>query len=403
MNGAKQIIKKELNRVFGDKKMLFSLFLLPVLIMVGMCYLMGNLVSNMEADVEEHVPVVYIQEAPEGFQEFLSTSGYNASLNFISADESTDAIKDDIVNGKADLLVTFEKGFVDSINSYTEGAAIPEIKTYYNPSEEYSSTARTNFLSMVLEPYRQNLLSQRISDLNSILIFNVDLDVNASVVMDDEKASGEALGMLLPYFITMLLFAGVMSLAVDAITGEKERGTMASMLLSPVSRSEIVTGKLVSLALLSSLSAIIYAVGMIFALPRMMGNSAGDMSISITPLQIVQLLLIMVTLVFFYVSIVTIVAVYAKTVKEANTYVSPLYILVIVAGMITMYSGNSTPDTAMFAIPVYGSALCIQNIMTGELQMAQFAVNIASTIAISLLLTAGITKAFNSEKVMFNA
>lgn len=403
MRGAKEIIKKELNRVFGDKKLIFSLFILPVALMVGMCFLMGNLMESMEDDVDAHVPSVYIQNAPEELNDAIAAAGFQADITYLTTEDSLDTIKDDIINGNKDLLVTFDDGFMDKIQSYTDGAEIPEVRTYYNPSEEYSSTARTNFVTMVLEPMKQSLLTDRIGNLDNITIFNIDLDLTASQIMDDEKASGKALGMMLPYFITMLLFAGVMSIAVDAITGEKERGTLASMLVSPVRRVEIVTGKLVSIAILSSISAIIYAISMVFALPKMMGGMSGDINISLTPLQIIQLVVIMLSLVFLYVSLVSIVSVYAKSMKEANTYVTPMYILVIVAGMITMFSGNTTPDTKMFAIPVYGSALCIQNIMEGDLLMSQFLAAVGGTILLGILVTAGIVKAFNSEKVMFNA
>lgn len=403
MRGAREIIKKELNRVFGDKKLIFSLFILPVALMVGMFFLMGNLSDSMENQVNAHVPSVYIQNAPEGLEDFVKTSGFEADITYLKTDANLDEVKDNIINGKKDLLVVFDESFKESIVNYQEGNAIPEVKTYYNPSEEYSSTARTNFVDMVLDPLKQVYLTDRIGNLDNITIFNIDLDTEASQLIDTQKASGKVLGMMLPYFVTILLFSGVMSIAVDAITGEKERGTLASMLVSPVKRVEIVTGKIISIAILSSISALIYAVSMVVALPKMMGEMSSEMSVSLSPLQIIQLILIMLSLVFLYVSLVSIVSVFAKTMKEASTYTMPMYVLVIVAGLITMYSGNTSPDTVMFAIPVYGSSLCIQKIMEGDLLMSQFLPSIAGTVILGLLLTAGIVKAFNSEKVMFNA
>ncbi|WP_310603041.1 ABC transporter permease [Anaerosporobacter sp.] len=403
MRGAREIIKKEMVRVFGDKKLIFSLFILPVALVVGMCFLMGNLMETMENDVDAHIPSVYIQNAPEGIENVIEAAGFQGDITYLKAGESLDIIKDDIVDGKKDLLVYFEEGFVESIQNYTEGSAIPEVKTYYNPSEDYSATARNIFVATVLEPMRQALLTSRIGNLDNITVFNIDLNYEESRLMDTQKASGKALGMMMPYFIVMMLFAGVMSVGVDAITGEKERGTLASMLVSPVKRVDIVIGKITSIAILSSISAVIYAISMVFALPQMMGEMAGEISISLSPLQIIQLLVVMLSLVFLYVALVSIVSVFAKTMKEANTYVTPMYIVVIVVGMITMLSGNSKPDTTMFAIPVYGNALCIQNILTGELLMPQFLLAIGGTVLVGAIVTAGIVKAFNSEKVMFNA
>ena len=80
------------------------------------------------------------------------------------------------------------------------------------------------------------MLSQRVADMNGLQIFTVNSDNKDMIVQDDQKASGKALGMMLPYFITILLFAGAMGIGTDMIAGEKERGTMASLLVTPVKR-----------------------------------------------------------------------------------------------------------------------------------------------------------------------
>lgn len=407
MNGTKQIIRKELNRVFSDKKLVFSLFILPAILMIGIYSLMGQMISGMMDDIEEHVPVMYVQNVPEGFDDYVKTTEFNAEIKYLEEGKDLSEIKNDIKEGNADLLVVFDTGFLDQITNYQEGSAIPQVKTFYNPSEDYSSEARTRFVDTVLSTYQQQLLSVRIGNLENIIVFHIDADNADSVIMDENKASGKELGMLLPYLITMLLFTGAMSLGVDAITGEKERGTMASMLITPLKRSEIVLGKLISLSILSCLSAVVYAGSMVVAMPMMLGNMTegeiGNLGVSFSTLQILQLLTIMLVLVYLYVVIVVLISVFAKTAKEASTLVSPVMIVVIVAGMITMFQGNSTPALALFGIPVYGSAIAIQNLLVGELSSLQLFVNVGGTVAVAAILTALITKAFNSEKVMFNA
>ncbi|MFW5671147.1 MAG: ABC transporter permease, partial [Acetivibrio ethanolgignens] len=256
----------------------------------------------------------------------------------------------------------------------------------------------------VAEPYRQALLAERIGDLNSLAIFVIDKDPASSVIMDESKASGKMMGMLLPYLIVILLFTGPMSLGIDAITGEKERGTLASMLVSPVKRSQIVLGKLLSLSILSCLSAIVYAGSIAFSLPKLYkGMEESGMTMKVTPLQILMLLVIMLALVYLYVSVVGAICVFAKNAKEAGTYVSPAYIVVLVAGVLTMFAGNKETALGMFAIPVYGSATAIQKLLVNELTMAQFGLAVGGSLLAAVIFTAIITKAFNSEKVMLNA
>ncbi|MDU6263532.1 MAG: ABC transporter permease subunit [Anaerocolumna aminovalerica] len=407
MNGVKYIVKKELTRVFTDKKLVFSLFILPVIIMVGLYSLIGRLQSAMIDDIEKHVPSVYIQNMPEGFKDVMTAAGFNGNIANLEMNADVTEIKNGILKGTTDLLVVFETDFLNKISNYESEGGIPEVKTYYNSSEQYSSAVRNSFVAEVLSVYQQQLLAERFGDLNQLTVFNIDVDPESSIIVDEDKAAGKLIGTMLPYFITLMLFAGAMSLGVDAITGEKERGTIASMLLTPLNRRDIVLGKLLSLSLLSVLSAAVYAVSMIVSMPNILkqltDGNLNNLSMKFSAEQIIQLFVVMITLVYLYVALVSLVAVLSKTAKEANTYISPMYIAVIVAGMITMFTGSGEIPIERFAIPVYGSALSIQQILAGELTMVQFGAAIGGTLALSVILTFFITKAFNSEKVMFNA
>lgn len=406
VNGVKYIIQKELKRVFTDKKLVFSLFVMPAILIIGLYYLMGQLQSTMSNDINEHISSVYIQNEPAGFNDLLSKYQYNGNVTYLDKTADVTGIKKDILEGKTDLLVVFEDDFLDKIYNTNE-VIVPEIKTYYNDSEDYSIVARSTFVEGILNLYKQELLMERFGDINKISIFAIDKDPSTSILVDNVKASGKFLGMLLPYFLTMMLFQGAMSLGIDAITGEKERGTMASMLLTPLKRKEIVVGKIISISILSSLSGLVYAVSMVASMPIMLkgtlGDNADNISMKFTPEQILMLLAVVLALVYLYVAIVSLAAVLSKTAKEAATYVTPIYIVVLVAGMITMFTGNSDTKDILYAIPVYGSALSMQGIFTGEITMSQFGLTILGTIASSGILTFLITKAFNSERIMFNA
>lgn len=416
MNNMKSVIQKELSRVFGDKKLVFSLFILPAVLMIGIYSLMGTAMTKMMNDIQDHIPTIYVQNAPEGFKELVDTTQMQANMLYFTGDtcqvsednttvtKTIDEMKAGILEGNVELLVTFEADFLNKVNSYKEGDVNPEIKTYYNPSEDYSAQARSMFLENVLSVYKDTLLDDRIGDLNRLTVFDVDLDPSTSIIQNEEKANGKMLAMLFPYLIVMLLFSGPMSLGVDAITGEKERGTMASLLITPMKRSELVMGKLISLSILSCLSAVVYAVAMVIAIPNLYGSSDGiGAAVSFSALQIIQLFVIMISLVLLYVAFVMLISVFAKTVKEASTYISPAYFIIIIAGVMTMFAGNNETPLAMFGIPVYGGAVAIQKIMTNELGLAQFGINICSTLIVAILLVGLLTKAFNSEKVMFNA
>lgn len=406
MNGSLQILKKELTRVFSDKRLVINLFILPAILLIGIYYFIGQMQSTMMDNIEKHVSNVYIQNAPEDFKDSLNNANYNANINFLEAGADLTYIKEGILEGTIDLLVAFEDNFSEKVSAYKDGGSIPEVKTFYNPSEDYSTSARSNFVDTVLNTYQQKLLKDRFGDVNQLTVFHVDLDPESSRIMDDQKASGKYFGTMLPYVITIMLFQGAMSLGIDAITGEKERGTMASMLLTPLKRKEIVIGKLISLCILTSLSAAIYAIAMIVAMPLMLSGYGSEsmeaLNLKFSGLQTLELLAILLVMVYLFVAIVALTSVIAKTAKEAGTYATPIYIIALVAGLATMFSGSEERTLGMYAIPVYGNALSIQKILVGELTLQQFGATISGTLLLAILLTALITKAFNSEKVMFN-
>lgn len=394
----KTIYKKELARIFKDKKMIFSVFLLPVLIMVGIMALVGNLATRQVEDIENHRSIVYMINEPDSFSTFLEAADLNMEVNTIKTDGERENVMDFLRNGDADLLIEFPENFDSMIQEYQTGDEVPQIKTYYNPSEDYSSSAYELISNQTLEAYRQTLLSQRVADMNGLQIFTVNSDNKDMIVQDDQKASGKALGMMLPYFITILLFAGAMGIGTDMIAGEKERGTMASLLVTPVKRKSIVLGKVFALMTISGISSVIYIVVMGATFPKILGGDSG-LDIEITPEQIVMIGILLVAIAFLYSAIVILISVFARDLKEASTYITPAYMVVLVIGMMTMFT-TSEAGMKDYLIPFYNTALALKGILTSEVTMAQYGVTLVMTLVLGGILTAVIAKAFESEKVM---
>lgn len=394
----KTIYKKELARIFKDKKMIFSVFLLPVLIMVGIMALVGNLATRQAEDIQSHKSIVYMINKPDSLSAFLEAADLNMEVNTIKTDSERENVMDLLRNGDADLLIEFPENFDSIIQEYQTGDEVPQIKTYYNPSEDYSASAYELISNQTLEAYRQTLLSQRVADMNGLQIFTVNSDNKDMIVQDDQKASGKALGMMLPYFITILLFAGAMGIGTDMIAGEKERGTMASLLVTPVKRKSIVLGKVFALMTISGISSVIYIVVMGATFPKILGGDSG-LDIEITPEQIVMIGILLVAIAFLYSAIVILISVFARDLKEASTYITPAYMVVLVIGMMTMFT-TSEAGMKDYLIPFYNTALALKGILTSEVTMAQYGVTLVMTLVLGGILTAVIAKAFESEKVM---
>lgn len=420
MNGISMVFQKELKRVFSDKKLIFSLFILPVVMVVVIYGMMMMLIDMVEQDQSAHVAAVALYNMPDSLREFAGDAFFeNYEVKELQNDSELEAAKDDILNESLDLIVVFDAGFDEMISGYQPGDAIPDVHTFYNPSADYSGNAWDEVVGEMLEEYRQSLLEKRFQDLNSMEIFSVDADNEDSVIQDDDRAGGKMLGSIIPYLVTVLLFAGGMGIGIDMIAGEKERGTMASLLITPVKRTSIVLGKLFAMMLLSGLSALVYVISMVVAMPFIMGSEMGDeamemsseaaetahsfgMSMSFQAWQIWMLIFVIVSMVFVYVSLITLTAVYAKDTKEASTYITPIYMIVMLSGMVTMFTGDNA-GTGTYCIPLYGAVVAMKNILGQDITIPNCLLCVLTHLIAGGVVVLIVARAFGSEKVMFDA
>ena len=403
--GFKVILSKELKRVFGDKKMVFSLFILPIILIAGIYGMMFFLVDKQKSSINEHVSEVFVQNMPDNFSELMSKHT-ECNINFIPAGESADTYKDKLLDGTYDLVVVFPENFYENFKNADAGSALPDIKTFYNPSENNSGEARTRFTETYLEEYKQILLKERFGSLDYAMVFSVDADNPDMIVQDKDKATGKILGSIIPYLITILIFAGAMGLGVDTIAGEKERGTIANLLISPIKRVDIIMGKIVSLAIVSVLSAGVYVISFIGSAVFLtkksgMGEMVNGLSLNFTTVQIIQFVVLLLGLVLLYVGIIGFVSLLAKNVKEAQSFIMPVYIIVMFAGMITMYSGDVTSGSYM--IPVYNTSAAFKGIFERTITMNQYLTSTIITYVFAGVMVCLMAKAMNSEKIMLNA
>lgn len=403
--GFKVILSKELKRVFGDKKMVFSLFILPIILIAGIYGMMFFLVDKQKSSINEHVSEVFVQNMPDNFSELMSKHT-ECNINVIPAGESADTYKDKLLDGTYDLVVVFPENFYENFKNADATSALPDIKTFYNPSEDNSGEARTRFTETYLEEYKQLLLNERFGSLNYAMVFSVDADNPDMIVQDDGKATGKILGTIIPYLITILIFGGAMGLGVDTIAGEKERGTIANLLISPIKRVDIIMGKIAALAIVSVLSAGVYVISFIGSAVVLskksgMGEMFSRLSLNFTSVQIVQFVVLLLGLVLLYVGIIGFVSLMAKNIKEAQSFIMPVYLLVMFAGMITMYSGDVTSGSYM--IPVYNTSVAFKGIFERTITMNQYLTSTIITYAFAGVMVCLMAKAMNSEKIMLNA
>lgn len=381
------VMKKEFARFFRDRRLVVSLFLPGILIYLIYSLLGSGLISNLGGVDENYVYQVYTVNMPDEFAAQFEGVSF-MELHAISAEEA-DGHKQAVSDQQEDLLVIFPADFEEKYAAAVAGdpTAAPTVEFFYNTVRSEGSQAYSLFASAISD------LQQQVTPYFLPLV--TDLATDADV-------TGKIFSMIAPMLVLMFLFTGCMSVAPESIAGEKERGTLATMLVTPVRRSHIAAGKIISLSVISLLSGICSFLGIILSLPKLMG-AAGNLSAAVyTAGDYLMLLGVVLSSVLVMVALVSIVSAFAKSVKEATGMVGPLTVLVMLLGLSTMFSTGATGSYLWYLIPLYNSARAMSGIFSFLASPVAVLITIAVNVVVAALLAVLLAKMFDSEKIMFN-
>jgi sodium transport system permease protein len=207
---------------------------------------------------------------------------------------------------------------------------------------------------------------------------------------------------MLPLLLMTFLYSGCVAVAPESIAGEKERGTIATLLVTPMKRSSLALGKIISLSVMALLSGVSSFLGTMLSLPKLMGDSMPGISASVYGVSDYAMLLgVLLTTVLTLISGIAVLSAMAKNVKEAGTLVTPLMMVVMFVGLVPMISSGGEKSLVQFVIPLNNSVQCMHGIFSFSYDPMQVVVTIVSNIVIAGVLAFVLTKLFDSEKVMF--
>lgn len=384
-------MKKELARFFGDRRLVITTLLLPGLMIYVVYSFLGGAMMKTILPEESYVAKAYVVDMPDSLREELR----GLRVDWQQADrEQLTEIKQEIRDKQSDGLVVFPGDFDEAVESYqvTSGEPAPNVEIYYN-STETESNHFYNEVSEILEGYETSIANK--------------LDINAgdSVYYDcatSKDATGQIFSMMMPMLLMMFLYSGCMSVAPESIAGEKERGTIATLLVTPMKRSSLALGKVFSLSIIALLAGCSSFLGTFAALPKMMGGELTGVDSSVyVPMDYVMLLLIILSTVMVLVSVIALISAFAKSVKEAATTVSPLMIVVTFISLSPMLNQGEGVPLYRYLIPVYNSVQCMNGIFSFTYQPVEILVTVIVNLCMAGVLVFGLTRAFQSEKVMF--
>ena len=386
------IMKKELRRFFEDKRMVFSTIIMPGLMVFIMYTFMGDAMSKQFSIDDKFSPKVEAVNMPADVAGMAKEMGMK--VKDIPSDKLDDS-KKKVSDKKLDLCIKFDDNFAANVASYdcTKGGTAPQVSVYYNSSSTESETS-FNKMTNLLDMYESQMANK----------FDVNSDVNGTYdVATKEDTTGMVMSMMMPMLLLVFLFSACMSVGTESIAGEKERGTIATMLITPISRGNIALGKIIALSFIALLSGASSTIGTMLSIPKMMVGAEESVKSDAYGVETyVVLALVILSTVLVIVTLISIVSAFARTTKEAQTYVTPFMILVVLIGVSCMLGKGAQKETYMYAIPLYNSVQCMVGIFSFKIVLSHIIVTIAANIACTGIGVFVLTRMFNSEKIMFN-
>ncbi|MCL2527497.1 MAG: ABC transporter permease [Defluviitaleaceae bacterium] len=392
------IMKKECLRIISDKKLLFMAVIMPGLLIFIMNSLMGNLIGGLTESDEYHIYQVHAVNMPESARGLLSQPELN--INIIDIAEADVArVKQEITDRATDLLIVFPIGFDETVATFdpvTATALAPNIQIWANGARPASNEARS-IVSGVLQAYH-HALTHRFS-------INAPSEAAPDGMYDlatDADIFALVMGFTVPMMFLIFIFTGCQSLAPESISGEKERGTLGALLVTPAKRSDMALGKILSMSIFALVGAIGSIVGMIFSMPRMMGMDTGSFMEFYTFADLGMLFIVASTTTLVFVSALSVLSAYAKSVKEATAYSMPFMLISMVCGFASTILGGVPSESFFYMIPVFNSSLSLSAIINFEVSAFNMAITAAANILVSLVFTLALAKIFSSEKIVFS-
>jgi sodium transport system permease protein len=391
------VFKKELLDSLRDRRTVVFMIVIPLLLFPILFRVLMS-VEKSQADKEraKKLRVACIDHGnASDFVAALRAREDVTMVGGVSADSVAALIRSDSLDG----AFVFAEDFDQQIAGMRSG----RVDFYYKSTDDRAIVQ--DRLTKPLEDYEGTLLAQRFArlELDSTIVDAVDL--RSRNVASLEERVGKAVGGMLPYIFIIFCFMGAMYPAIDLGAGEKERGTMETLLTAPVNRFHILLGKFGVVVLSGLVSAAVSIFGLFVAIKQTNEIPQQFMDIIVKMLgwdTILLVLSLLLPLTIFFAGVLLSVSLTARSFKEAQSMISPLNIAVIVPAAIGLVPGiKMSAATAM--IPILNVSLATKEIIAGTMQTSHLVIVYASLTALALLSLYGSVWWFKRESTIFRS
>ena len=399
MHAISIVYRKELTEWLRDRRTLISTVLVPLLafpiLITGMISLSTIMIGKAEKETSK-IMIIDGEDSPR----LLDRLHKIENLEIVPYAPNW---RDQISNKEIRAAVEIPKDF----EARLESGAAETIKIYYYEGELKSSFG-ANHVQDSLKDYRDSVAKDRLAAKNLPASVLKPFEIKQENVAPPEKVGGATFGSFIGYMVIILSMTGAMYPAIDLTAGEKERGTMETILCSPVSRLDLVLGKFL-LVFSASLTTAILSVTSMGSSFYFLGHSnamsspgAPAMHINLGLTSVVAVFLMALPLAVLFAAVLMTISLFAKTYKEAQSYLTPMTFVVVIPAVASVMPGvELTPKLAL--IPILNTSLVCKEIITGTYHWNSIALIFASTCVYAAAAIFLAVKTFQREDVLFRS
>lgn len=392
LNNVGFIWQKELLDIVRDRRTLMSMIVVPLLLIPVMVVGVGALMASSISDLKEQsytVALLGVSTNPELADVVRETE----RTQFLDLNADTAMARTMIDAGDIQGAVYFT----------TDENGKATVQMWVRKNRE-TSTFAMDRVEDLLVAHRKEVTRRQLAELGEPEDILTPFLLHEQNLASDEQMAASGLASFLPYMLILMTLTGAIYPAIDMTAGEKERGTLETLLASPAGRLEIVLGKYFAVMTTSVVSALISVISMMVMLTWgivWLGAQMGEqLTFQISFGNMMIAVLMMLPLAALFASLLMTIAVFAKSTREAQSYIVPLNMLVILPAMMSMIPG-SEGDLQRAWTPVVNVSLVLKDILNGSLDPAQLGITLLSTTIYAIIGIFITTKVFQRENVLF--
>ena len=390
------VFKKEGLDTLRDRRAIVAMIVIPMVIFPVIFGGLGFFALKEVKKAQEKILKIGLVQAPDSplVDALNSQDGFKMS----ELPSGTDA-RDQVENNGLDAVIVFNEAFAEELM----GTGAGELSLHYR-STGNGGISRNRIMNVIRE-YQTAVRETRIKDLGYTLDFINPVKVDFKDTATQQEQIGEAIGGFIPYLFIILCFTGAMYPAIDLGAGEKERGTLETLLTSSAPLIQIILGKLMLIVCSGLFAASLSMTSMGLAMMSMgsrIGEIASQIGPMLQPLNILLFFSLLLPLTIFFASFLMTLSFFAKSFKEAQSIISPMMALIFIPLIFGMMPWvKLTYVTAV--IPILNISLASKAIFSGNVAWGPVAVVYVSLIALAGIGFVACTKLAAKESILFRS